>query len=172
VADTSIFREVGVSQDVEELARSVEEQAEKAQTKMPAGHRDRVFLSTEEAPFYFVKERGTRRADLIGDSNGFPANGLHQFLMEIPPNSKVSMHRHAHEAIIYILQGKGYSIVDGVRYDWEAGDSVCMPIYAWHQHFNEDPDTTVVYMGTTDQPFKHFLGHHWKEEMRDGGKLD
>ena len=42
-------------------------------------------------------------------------------------------HRHTVEAVIYILQGKGYSVIDGIKYPWEAGDMICVPVFAWHR---------------------------------------
>jgi len=40
-------------------------------------------------------------------------------------------HRHTVEAVIYILQGKGHSVIDGIKYPWEAGDLICVPVFAW-----------------------------------------
>ena len=34
-------------------------------------------------------------------------------------------HRHQGGVIIYVLDGKGYSIVDGERIDWKKGDLCC-----------------------------------------------
>ena len=51
--------------------------------------------------------------------------------------------RHVHQGGIglFVLEGEGYSIVDGVRYDWKAGDMVLLPVKKGgceHQHFNLD----------------------------------
>ena len=52
---------------------------------------------------------------------------------------------HKHQGggvIIYVLEGKGYTLVDGKRYDWEEGDLIllpCKPGGVEHQHFNTDP---------------------------------
>ncbi len=48
-------------------------------------------------------------------------------------------HRHQGGLVIFCLEGKGYSIVDGVRHDWEKGDLLllpCKPGGVEHQHFN------------------------------------
>ena len=50
-------------------------------------------------------------------------------------------HRHQGGLVIYIIQGEGYSIVDGERHDWEAGDLLLLPVKPGgveHQHFNKD----------------------------------
>jgi len=43
------------------------------------------------------------------------------------------------EAAFYILDGEGYEIHDGVRYDWKAGDVAIVHNNCVHQHFNADP---------------------------------
>jgi len=34
-------------------------------------------------------------------------------------------------------------LIDGIRHDWEEGDLVVVDHWAWHQHFNSDPDLTA-----------------------------
>lgn len=53
--------------------------------------------------------------------------------------------RHTHQGglAIFIVDGKGYSMMDGTRYDWEKGDLLLLPIKPGgveHQHFNQDPE--------------------------------
>jgi quercetin dioxygenase-like cupin family protein len=58
-------------------------------------------------------------------------------------------HRHQGGLIIYVIEGKGYSVVDGERCDWEKGDLVLLPMRregVEHQHFNTDPDKPSVWM--------------------------
>ncbi|MCH8023010.1 MAG: cupin domain-containing protein, partial [Thaumarchaeota archaeon] len=45
--------------------------------------------------------------------------------------------RHAHmEAILYVLEGKGYTEVDGEKVPWETGSSIHVPgPQTMHQHF-------------------------------------
>ncbi len=48
-------------------------------------------------------------------------------------------HKHQGGLVIFCLEGKGYSVVDGVRHDWEKGDLLllpCKPGGVEHQHFN------------------------------------
>lgn len=62
-------------------------------------------------------------------------------------------HRHTVEAVIYIMQGHGFSLIDGVKHPWEAGDFICVPVFAWHKHFNESKDTELWHMAVTTGPF-------------------
>jgi len=43
-------------------------------------------------------------------------------------------------AVFYVLEGRGYDVHDGVRYDWEAGDVCIVNNASVHQHFNADPE--------------------------------
>ncbi len=74
-------------------------------------------------------------------------------------------HRHNIEAVIYILQGRGYSVIDGVRYDWEPGDLLCVPIFAWHLHLNPS-DENMIYVAATTGPLGMALGTAIYEDDR------
>jgi quercetin dioxygenase-like cupin family protein len=61
---------------------------------------------------------------------------LHIHLEEYAPGGRNQKHGHVNEAAFYILDGIGYEIHDGVRYDWKAGDVVVVHNNCVHQHFN------------------------------------
>jgi gentisate 1,2-dioxygenase len=78
---------------------------------------------------------------------------------------KVIGHRHTVEAVIYIKQGRGYSVIDGKRYDWEAGDLICVPYFGWHRHVNTG-DQEMHYIACTTQPFSRAMGVAVYEDER------
>ena len=61
---------------------------------------------------------------------------LHIHLEEYAPGGKNQKHGHVNEAAFYILDGEGYEIHDGIRYDWKAGDAVVVHNNCVHQHHN------------------------------------
>ena len=64
-------------------------------------------------------------------------------------------HRHQGGLVIYVLEGKGYSVVDGERKDWEKGDLVLLPMKpegVEHQHFNLDPAEPAHLGGVHQHP--------------------
>jgi gentisate 1,2-dioxygenase len=69
-----------------------------------------------------------------------PKDGItqmfHLHLEEWGPGAKSQKHGHVNEAAFYILDGEGYEIHDGVRYDWKAGDVAVVHNNCVHQHFN------------------------------------
>jgi len=60
---------------------------------------------------------------------------------EIPPGSKSGKQKHQGGRVHYVQEGQGYTDIDGVRYDWEKGDMILLPIRpqgVTFQHFNSD----------------------------------
>ena len=60
-------------------------------------------------------------------------------LEEYAPGGTTQKHGHVNEAAFYILDGSGYEIHDGIRYDWKAGDVVIVHNNCVYQHFNASP---------------------------------
>ncbi len=63
---------------------------------------------------------------------------------EIPPGSRSGKQKHQGGRIHFVVQGEGYSIVDGKRYDWVPGDLLMLPIKSGGctcQHFNSGSQT-------------------------------
>jgi quercetin dioxygenase-like cupin family protein len=75
--------------------------------------------------------------------NGFTAltAAMTQIFEEVPHTSS---HCHTHtEAVLYVLEGVGFSEIDGQHYDWEAGDAVQIPPkMTRHEHFNPSDGRT------------------------------
>ena len=61
---------------------------------------------------------------------------FHIHLEEYAPGGQSQKHGHVNEAAFYILDGEGYEIHDGIRYDWKAGDVAIVHNNCVHQHFN------------------------------------
>src|SRR5258708_28919491 len=64
---------------------------------------------------------------------------LHVHLEEYAPGGRTQKHGHVNEAAFYILDGKGYEVHDGVRYDWQAGDVAIGHKNCRYQHLNPSP---------------------------------
>lgn len=76
--------------------------------------------------------------------------------------------KHIHQGglVLFVLEGKGWTVVDGVRYDWEAGDLVLLPIKPGgveHQHFNTNPEQGAKWMAFIYWPFKAPLASELKQ---------
>ena len=70
--------------------------------------------------------------------------------------------KHVHQGglVIFVLEGKGHTIIDGQRYDWEAGDLILIPVKEGgveHQHFNEDPEQGCKWVAFIYSPYWDLL---------------
>jgi len=142
--------------------------------------RNKTDLLYSNALEFAQKEEGERRAgkvlvrneDLVFESTrmgdvavvvdpaiGFHVRTLGTLVAEIPSGKRSGAHRHVYEETNYVVSGSGYSIIEDQRFDWKKGDSLCIPLFAWHQHFN-----------TGDKPAR-FLVHHDRPYMENLGFL-
>ncbi len=92
-----------------------------------------------------------------------PMRCFNVHISEIPVGAMSRLHKHHNEALIYIIQGKGHSMVQGERYDWEEGDFLYAPPFVWHSHHN-DGQEPVYYMGITNKRMLNWLGLDRKVE--------
>lgn len=139
--------------------------------------RDRVFLRAIAGP-YNLKDELTRLRSmprvikgkqlLFSDgpqsfSKHFiePEDGLtqtlHIHLEEYAPGGRTQKHGHVNEAAFYILDGVGYEIHDGIRYDWKAGDVAIVHSNCVHQHFNADPEKPARALVIKSKPMYMFM---------------
>ena len=71
------------------------------------------------------------------------------FEQEIPPGGRSGAQKTPGGSVLYILEGKGYTLLDGERHDWQAEDLVNIPIRAQGvvvQHVNTDPRRHVRFV--------------------------
>ncbi len=111
-------------------------------------------INEEELEWVRTKQ-DWRAALLCARENGFVTSGV-TMIAEIPPRWHSGKHSHGEEAI-YIVQGKGCSVVDGLRYDWETGSCLFMPFGSVHQHFNSGKDA-VRYISAMALPLERLVG--------------
>ncbi len=74
----------------------------------------------------------------------FLTQTLQVHFVELAPGGFNRGHGHQNEAAFYILEGRGYEIHDGQRYDWEKDDLVIVHNDSVHQHFNADPERRAL----------------------------
>jgi gentisate 1,2-dioxygenase len=63
------------------------------------------------------------------------------YVQEIPPSSRSGKQLLQGGRFHYVLEGKGRTIIDDTRHDWEKGDVILLPVKSHgviHQHFNID----------------------------------
>lgn len=111
-------------------------------------HRD---VMTDEATA-FSRERGHPVFPVK-----LPGECVSMSIGELAPGASTTNHRHAYESLVYVLEGSGYTILEGRRFDFRAGDAFYTPPWCWHQHFasGEGP---VRYITATNMPLLDKIG--------------
>lgn len=69
----------------------------------------------------------------------------------IHPGEEVRPHRHSSVAIYHMLQGEGYTAVQETgdswaKYHWKKGDTLACPAWAYHAHYAEGDEDTIMYV--------------------------
>lgn len=88
--------------------------------------------------------------------------GWEVFEVEIPPGSSTGSHRHQGGIAIFILEGRGYTVIEGKQFDWKAGDLLLLPLKPGgieHQHFNADSERPARYLPFLFEPLLTLGGH-------------
>lgn len=116
----------------ESVSRTSKEMRDK-----PVSTPDHPFLKKDQIEWRWIEERNHANAYIK-----HPTKTVMAILEEVPPGGRpTSFHRHAVEAVYYVLQGKGESRVGKNVFEWEAGDSFYVAPFEWHQHrtLSEEP---------------------------------
>nr|ADZ54052.1 gentisate 1,2-dioxygenase [Paenibacillus sp. NyZ101] len=73
--------------------------------------------------------------EFINPSNGRTANpNIASWMQKLPAGFHSKAHRHTSSTIYQVFKGSGYTVINGIRYDWSQGDFLVVPNWAWHEH--------------------------------------
>jgi gentisate 1,2-dioxygenase len=73
------------------------------------------------------------------------------YRQEIPPDSRSGKLHCQGGQVMFILEGKGRTVIDGVEHRWEAGDVLNLPLKRDGiviQHFNADATKRALFLST------------------------
>ena len=132
-----------------------------------AGKYDEIYRQLLEQPrVYKTKEMSFKGGPAlfsktpINPQSAMITQAIETHLDVLAPGMYGQKHGHMNSAVFYILDGKGYDVHDGVRYDWEPGDACIVQNGCVHQHFNADttrPARYVVFKGKPLFLFFHMM---------------
>lgn len=123
--------DVSIDPDYNEPTRRAQLQTEAART-------GKKLLKGKERPFT-LSRMAIHKVYSRDWTQGLTNNNWNLFIHEVRTHS--GKHRHQGGLTLFVLKGKGYTVVDGRRYDWNEGDLICLPVKkdgVEHQHFNID----------------------------------
>jgi gentisate 1,2-dioxygenase len=78
-------------------------------------------------------------------------------------------HRQTNSTVYHALRGEGYTVINGERFAWEAGDFFVVPSRAWHEHANDTPEDAILF-SVQDTPIPQAFGLYREQayEADDG----
>jgi gentisate 1,2-dioxygenase len=86
-----------------------------------------------------------------------PALGC--YLQMLRPGVRTRPHRETSSAVYHVVEGAGFTEVDGTRYDWGVGDFFAVPPRALHAHGNPGGAPAILY-SVQDVPLLRALGFY------------
>lgn len=95
--------------------------------------------------------------------------GLNMLVQVFEPGVRNAAHRHSNFAIFIVKEGKGYSIIDGERIEWETGDVFFAPPWSAHEHCNASSTERAILYTLQDVPTVARMGVSFFEQPVGSG---
>ena len=83
------------------------------------------------------------------------------------PGEHTKAHRHTGSFMYQVAKGKGYSIINGKRFDWEERDIFCVPSWMFHEHVNASATEDACLFCFNDLPVMNSLGLYREEALKE-----
>jgi gentisate 1,2-dioxygenase len=74
------------------------------------------------------------------------------FIQMLRPGVHTKAHKHSTVTVYHVFRGRGATVVDGVRLEWEQGDFFALPPWSTHEHVNGSGSEEAVLFSCTDRP--------------------
>jgi gentisate 1,2-dioxygenase len=130
------------------------------------GYRKRI-VKKEDVPLQLTS-RGIRSGAYIGTEADSPTRTMDAQVHEIDPGVTSTIHRHSWDAMMFIVEGSGWTEIDGVRYEWKPWDALHLPAWAWHRHGSAG-NKTARFMSYSSEPIIETFG---MAVVEDAGHTD
>ncbi|MET3508201.1 cupin domain-containing protein [Halalkalibacter oceani] len=106
--------------------------------------------------------------EYINPTTGKDANNrIGARMQRLPAGFSGKAHRHVHSNVYHVFKGKGYTVMNGVRFDWSEGDFFVIPSWTWHEHVNIDQENEALLFSTNDLPIMEAFDFERVEEYNE-----
>lgn len=102
-------------------------------------------------------------------TGGWALQTMGAHMQMLKPGFRGLAHRHTGNVIYNVAGGRGYSIIGGERFDWQAHDIFCVPAWTWHEHVNLDASEEAFLFSFNDFPVMEALGVRIEEPYSENG---
>ncbi len=137
-------------------------------------------LKYEWAPTYEALVRLSKVSDgspfdgtlmsYVNPTNGGPVMPTINASMQLlRPGENTQAHRHTGSYLYQAAKGKGFSIINGQRFDWQERDIFCVPSWMFHEHANASSTDDACLFCFSDLPVMNALGLYREEALGENG---
>jgi gentisate 1,2-dioxygenase len=110
--------------------------------------------------------------EYIDPTSGEPVFKTITFFMQmIHPGHKTLPVKTTSSLLVAPFEGKGYSIVDGKRFDWNKFDTLAIPGGSWFEHHNDSAKDPLFLFVASDEPTLKKLGLYKKWGKSESGEI-
>ena len=102
-------------------------------------------------------------------TNGPVMRTLGASMQLLRPGEHTQAHRHTGSFLYHVAKGRGHSIINGQRYDWQERDIFCVPSWAWHEHVNASVSDDACLFCLSDLPVMRALGLYREQAFGGNG---
>ena len=82
------------------------------------------------------------------------------------PGETTRSHRHTSSTVYHVFRGTGATVIDDVRYEWESGDTLSVPLWRFHHHENRFAEPAILFV-LSNKPALSALGYYREEGNRE-----
>ncbi|MGH9690914.1 MAG: cupin domain-containing protein [Candidatus Acidiferrales bacterium] len=91
------------------------------------------------------------------------------WIQMLRPGVHTKAHRQVNSAVYHVFEGRGATVIGGVRFDWEQGDIFVIPSWTYHEHINESKTERAILFSVQDTPVLVALGKYREEALTANG---
>jgi len=108
--------------------------------------------------------------EYVDPSNGKPVfKTITFFVQMLRPGEKTLPLRQTASLLVAPFEGKGHSIVDGTKYEWNRFDTLAVPGGSWCEHVNgSDTDPVYLFVASDEPALRAFDLHKKWGRDKDG----
>jgi len=86
----------------------------------------------------------------------------------IRPGEHTRAVRDTASRIYHVLEGRGSSIIGGIRVEWEKGDTFCAPTWMWREHVVASDAAPAALFAFDDAPIQQPFGLYRRQALLEG----
>jgi len=83
-------------------------------------------------------------------------------LLRLRPGFQGQARRHAGSKVYHVVRGEGVTVIDGHRFQWNKGDFLSIPPWAFHSSSNSS-STPAIVLEVNDIPLHQAVGYYREE---------